>query len=195
MKKIFKSDFAPVLFLIAWLSVALVLCATVPGCATRPGKLPNVTERKFYDVETNWVPKLVTVSASDGTRVLITNQEPIYALKPRVETETALRTASGVAGSFWGLGGLASTLVAGAYHLYAQGRNRKVTEALVQGTETALEVIRSTPQGDKLRDKTVDWLQRNQQAVGVLTAVTELVKEVTDNATAQSAAAKIHGSQ
>ncbi len=80
-----------------------------------------------------------------------------------------------------GIGSLAALALGGVYHTYCQARNKKVSAALVQGMETAREVLATTPQGQALDAGLVKWLRDNQKAAGVIGAVAGLVDDVTDN--------------
>jgi hypothetical protein len=103
--------------------------------------------------------------------------------------------AAGSLGGLFGFGGLAGLVLGAVYHIYAQLRNRKVTAALVQGTETVLEVLRTTPQGEQLRDRAVSWLQEQQSAAGVVDSVTKLVRVVSDTRAARAAAQEVRDGQ
>ncbi len=90
-----------------------------------------------------------------------------------------------------GVGSLVALALGGLYHVYCQARNKKVSAALVQGVETAREVLATTPQGQALDAALVKWLRDNQKAAGVIEAVAGLVDDVTDNPAAVVAAQEI----
>ncbi len=66
-----------------------------------------------------------------------------------------------------------------------------MSAALVQGVETAREVLATTAQGQALDAGLVKWLRDNQKAAGVIGAVAGLVDDVTDNPAAVVAAQEI----
>ncbi len=79
----------------------------------------------------------------------------------------------------------------GLYHGYRQVRNRKVTEALVQGVETARAILETTPQGQAADAAFVKWLMSHQKEAGVFNTVAGLVDEVSDSAAAKLVAEEI----
>jgi hypothetical protein len=103
-----------------------------------------------------------------------------------------IESLGGVVNTFApGVGSIVALVLGGLYHGYRQLRNRKVTEALVQGVETARAVLETTPQGQAADAEFVRWLKEHQREAGVLVAVAGLVDQVTDNAAARAAAAEI----
>ncbi len=90
-----------------------------------------------------------------------------------------------------GLGSLLALVAGGLYHGYCQVRNRKVTEALVQGVETARAVLTTTPQGQAVDAQFVKWLMEHQKEAGVFSTVSQLVDQVSDNPAARLTAQEI----
>ena len=64
-------------------------------------------------------------------------------------------------------------------------RNRRVNEALVQGVETAREILETTPQCQAADAQFVKWLMEHQKEAGVFTTVAALVDQVSDNPAAR----------
>lgn len=188
------------------------LALLLAGCAMTK---PNAVDRLLYNVQTNWTVAIVTqtntvqqtnlVSVTNVTGQVLTttnvvterqvvtetNQVPTVTLAPKPAVETGIQTGGGILGSFTGWGGLIGTVLLGAYHLYGQVRNKQVAGALVQGLETAREVVRSTPQGQQLAAGLTSYLVRTQGAAGVLGSISDLVGDLTDNGQAKVDAASI----
>ncbi len=74
---------------------------------------------------------------------------------------------------------------------YRQLRNRKVSEALVQGVETARAVLTTTPQGQAADAQFVKWLMEHQKEAGVFATVSGLVDQLSDNPAARLTAQEI----
>ena len=141
-------------------------------------------------VRTNLVPtveaQLVPVWVTNWGTVSYTN------LVERPGALVGIESLGGVVNTFApGVGSIVALVLGGLYHGYRQLRNRKVTEALVQGVETARAVLETTPQGQAADAEFVRWLKEHQREAGVLVAVAGLVDQVTDNAAARAAAAEI----
>ena len=62
---------------------------------------------------------------------------------------------------------------------------------LVQGVETAREVLTTTPQGQAADAQFVKWLMEHQKEAGVFATVSELVDQVSDNPAAKMVAQEI----
>jgi hypothetical protein len=165
-----------------------LLALTLTACA--PNRPPSGLERALYTVETNYVSSVLPQVLSNGTVVAITNQVPVYRLVPSAGTEAALQGVGFGVGSVFGLGGVLSAVLAGLYNLYASARNRKVTRALVQGTETVLEVLKAAPEGSTLRERAVTWLETQQKAAGVVEEIAKAVRNV-DTRSARAAAQEV----
>ena len=90
-----------------------------------------------------------------------------------------------------GIGSIISLALGGLYHGYRQVRNRKVNEALIQGVETAREIMATTPQGQAADDQFVKWLMEHQKEAGVFATVSGLVDTLTDNPAAKMTAQEI----
>ena len=66
-----------------------------------------------------------------------------------------------------------------------------MTEALIQGVETARAVLTTTPQGQAADTQFVKWLMEHQKEAGVFTTVTGLVEQLSDNPAARMTAQEI----
>lgn len=168
--------------LIAVTALFLTACA--------PTRVPSGIERALYTVETNYVTSVLPQVLTNGTVVAVTNQVPVYRLVPSPSTAAAIQGVGFGVGSLFGLGGVLSALLAGLYNVYASARSKKVTAALVQGTETVLEVIRTAPNGSALRDQAVAFLEKQQQAAGVVETIAKAVQAV-DTRSARTAAQEV----
>ena len=150
----------------------------VSGYVTREAVATNLV----LAVMTNLVP------------VFYTNivQVPITNLVARPEALAAMDAVGSVVNTFApGIGSIMALAMAGLYHGYRQVRNRKVTEALVQGIETARAVLTTTPQGQAADAQLVKWLMDHQKEAGVFTTVSGLVEQLSDNPAARLTAQEI----
>ncbi|MCX6890767.1 MAG: hypothetical protein NTX51_04500, partial [Verrucomicrobia bacterium] len=150
----------------------------VSGYVTREAVATNL----LLAVMTNLVP------------VFYTNivQVPITNLVARPEALAAMDAVGSVVNTFApGIGSIVALAMAGLYHGYRQVRNRKVTEALVQGIETARAVLTTTPQGQAADAQLVKWLMEHQKESGVFTTVSGLVEQLSDNPAARMTAQEI----
>jgi hypothetical protein len=141
-------------------------------------------------VATNFVTAVVT----NLVPVFFTNmvQVPVTNLVARQEALAAMEAAGAVVNTFApGIGSIVALAMAGLYHGYRQVRNRKVTEALIQGVETARAVLTTTPQGQAADVQLVKWLMDHQKEVGVFTTVSGRVEQLSDNPAARLTAQEI----
>lgn len=154
----------------------------------------NLTGAVSSSVEREPVTNLVTVTLTNTVPVFETNlvQVPVTNL---VASPAALATigAIGAVGDTYlpGIGSMIALLLGGLYHGYRQVRNRKVNEALVQGVETAREILETTPQGKAADAQFVKWLMEHQKEAGVFTTVANLVDNLSDNPAAKLTAQEI----
>lgn len=140
---------------------------------------------------------LSTVVSYQTNLVVITNQVPSYTLTPSA-------TATGVAGVAGTLGNIAApgmgTLITGGLlgllSIFLGFRNRQmngqndvlsqISSTLVQTIETAKELLPKAQQ-----DAFTTWMIKNQATAGVITQVSQIVKDSTSNAEAKVAADEI----
>jgi hypothetical protein len=141
-------------------------------------------------VATNFVTALVT----NLVPVFMTNfvQVPVTNLVAKPEVEAAIGATGSIVNTFApGIGSIVALALGGLYHGYRQVRNRKVSEALVQGVETARAVLTTTPQGKAADAQFVKWLMDHQREAGVFSTVSDLVESVSDNPAARMTAQEI----
>jgi len=119
-------------------------------------------------------------------------QVPVTNLVAMPEVLATIEAAGSVTNTFLpGVGSILALALAGLYHGYRQVRNRKVTEALVQGVETARAVLTTTPQGQAADAQFVKWLMEHQKEAGVFATVSGLVDQLSDNPAARLTAQEI----
>lgn len=203
------------------IAVLALSAATLIGCAsTTPTKL----EQKLFDIQTNIVEVVKTNTVFKTNYVVQTVQNIIplptgsvtnytvitnavavpiqlpatnyiesYAFKPN-ETAATIQTTGGMIGSFFGAGGLVTTLLGGIFSAWAAWRSRKngqTAVALSQIIETGSEVLKSLPQGAAYDAAWKSWMQAHQAETGTIQNVLKILQNVTDNSTAQKAAKEI----
>lgn len=150
-------------------------------------------------VQTNSVTNAVGVMVPQ--MVLVTNPVPITVPVVAFETQhveipqlvpgkgqEAATGIAGLVGGFFGVGGLATTLIGGLFGGWMKMRNRALagqatTAGVVNGVltsniETMLQVLEETPQGKPLRDQVVKWLAQHHDQVGVAEQVASEVAQV-----------------
>ena len=150
----------------------------VSGYATREPVATNMVAT----VLTNFVP------------VFYTNlmQVPVTNLVAKPEALATIEATGSIVNTFApGIGSILALALGGLYHGYRQVRNRRVTEALVQGVETARAVLTTTPQGQAADAQFVKWLMEHQKHAGVFTTVSALVDQLSDNPAAKMTAQEI----
>ncbi|MEI8082717.1 MAG: hypothetical protein WCI74_12820, partial [Actinomycetes bacterium] len=125
-----------------------------------------------YAVREPVATNMVTAIVTNIVPVFMTNlvQVPVTNLVARPEALAAMEAMGSVVNTFApGIGSMVALALAGLYHGYRQVRNRRVTEALVQGIETARAVLTTTPQGQAADAQLVKWLMDHQKEAGVFT--------------------------
>src|SRR5262249_23523375 len=121
-------------------------------------------------------------------------QLPVTNLVARQEALATISAAGSIVNTFLpGVGSIVALALGGVYHTYRQMRNRRGSEALIQGVETARAVLTTTPQGQAADAAFVKWLMEHQKAAGVFGTVSDLVDQVSDNPAARLAAEEIAG--
>jgi hypothetical protein len=137
---------------------------------------------------------MVAAVVTNVVPVFMTNivQVPVTNLVERPEAIAAISATGSIVNTFFpGVGSIVALALGGLYHGYRQVRNRKVNEALIQGVETAREVLATTPQGQAADAQFVRWLMQNQKEVGVFTTITSLLEQLGDNPAAKLTAEEI----
>jgi len=150
----------------------------VAGYAVREPVATNM----FTAVVTNFVPVFMT----NVVHIPLTN------LVAKPEALATIEATGSVVNTFApGIGSIVALALGGLYHGYRQLRNRKVSEALIQGLETARAVLTTTPQGQAADAQFLRWLMDHQKEAGVFSTVSQLVDQLTDNPAAKMAAQEI----
>jgi len=160
------------------LYVTNAVSGAVAGYATREPVATNMVTA----VVTNFVP------------VFYTNivQVPVTNLVAKPEALATIEATGSIVNTFApGIGSILALALGGLYHGYRQLRNRRVTEALVQGVETARAVLTTTPQGQAADAQFVKWLMEHQKEAGVFSTVSGLVDQLSDNPAAKMTAQEI----
>ena len=137
---------------------------------------------------------LVTAVVTNFVPVFCTNvvQVPVTNLVAKPEALATIEATGSIVNTFApGIGSILALALGGLYHGYRQLRNRRVTEALVQGVETARAVLTTTPQGQAADAQFVKWLMEHQKEAGVFTTVSVLVDQLSDNPAAKMTAQEI----
>jgi hypothetical protein len=158
--------------------VTNAITGSVSGFATREPVATNLVAA----VVTNFVPVFMTNMV----------QVPVTNLVAKPEAVAAVDATGSIINTFMpGIGSIVALALGGLYHGYRQVRNRKVSEALIQGVETARAVLTTTPQGQAADAQFVKWLMEHQKEAGVFTTVSELVEQLSDNPAARMTAQEI----
>ncbi len=215
--------------------VLFPVCLLV-GCSLfgNGASAPNAVESKFFDINTNLVPRvsqvtnivpvyqtnivvltygvtntttkevtpvqvtnLVTQTTYATNIQTVTNVVPMYQMTPG-STAKAAETIGGMVGAPFGVGGLITTGLAGAFGLYSSLRNKalagtatlanQASGALAQNIETLMEVLKTTPQGQALQPLIQNYLVKHQTEAGVIQTVATIVDNTVDNAAAKQSA-------
>jgi hypothetical protein len=180
----------------------LVSLLFILGCKSGP---PTAIERSLFNVQTNYTPSIIlvtnTVTVTNEAKIpvqvpvtnFVTNLVAQYIYTPNTNAATVAETG-GAIGSLFGVGGIASTALAGLFGLWAQMRSSKANKTsavLAQIIETGGEILKTTPQGAQLADRWKTWMISHQAEQGVISQVTGLVANVVDNQDARDVAAKL----
>jgi hypothetical protein len=190
------------------LVLVILVTAGLSGCGTLDRAYKQEvtwTNAPVVHVVTNTVVETRTIVDPAGTNVVtefVTNfvpvfytnlvQVPLTNLVARPEALASIEGTGAVINAFMpGIGSVVALALGGLYHGYRQIRNRKVNEALVQGVETAREILTTTPQGQAADAQFVKWLMEHQKEAGVFATVSGLVDELSDNPAARLTAQEI----
>lgn len=187
-----------------WLLTFILIL--VAGCSTtqRP---PSALEQHFFNVETNTVPIVIVQTnivwltndagavLATNTTILRTNQAETYAFTPNERADAVTQIGRAV-GSPFGVGELVGMGLAALFGLYGTLRSRKANKTaavLAQIIETGRAVLQSTPQGQQLDERWVQWMQRHQAEAGVMQEVIALLAKVVDTDSAKGVATDLVG--
>jgi hypothetical protein len=176
--------------------LASILPLIVIGCAgTRP---PSKTEQTFFTVTTNFYPvvvpvtNLLVITNEAGTKwetniVYKTNFVEGYNFEANTNAAAVVETGTAI-GNFFGVGGIAGTILAALFGIYAKMRSNtafKTAGLLAQVIEAGRKILATTPQGQKLETEWVAWMSKQQTEAGVILEVAKLLKTVVNNESAQ----------
>lgn len=181
---------------------------------------PTAFERKFFDIQTNYVPIFVlttnTIQLTNtfiqfqtnqiGQIVLHTNELiiPVHSLVTVTQiheqydltVKDSTKTGASVAGAganlvIPGSGGAVAGILIGLAGAWAKLRSSKKTNvALAQNVETALEFIETVPGGSKYTSAIKQFMQKDQAEQGVEKGVKAARAEV-DNLKAKASVGAI----
>lgn len=173
----------------------LSLCLVVGCAATKP---PSKVEQTFFTVTTNFYPvvvpvtNLLVITNESGTKwetnvVYKTNFVEGYDFQANTNAAAVVETGTAI-GNFFGVGGIAGTILAALFGLYAKMRSNtafKTAGLLAQVIEAGRKILATTPQGQKLESEWVAWMSKQQTEAGVILEVAKLLKTVVNNESAQ----------
>lgn len=204
--------------------VTLGMCIfTVAGCSVigRNPSPPTALEAKFFDFETNSVPRMVTVTntvlqtnmvtvttTNELNQIIprfveqvvpvpqivnLTNWHDDITYTPKASTTAAIQTAGTIGNAVYpGVGGIIVGVLGGIAAAWGKLRGAKKTNGvLVQNVQAAREVLKTVPGGDKLDLAFTSFIQKHQNEVGVAGNVADLIKEFVNSAESREAAGEI----
>lgn len=174
--------------IITMLSLALLV-----GCSTTdPQRPPSQSELKFFDVTTNYVPR---VTVDPATQQPVTNIEPSYVFKPNALSQQTSETVGSVVGlGIPGWSALATALVSGIFGVWGTRRSRQANasaETLAQIIETGQQVLLTAPNGAELAAQWKAWMIKHQAETGTIADVSKLVANYVDTDEARKVAEQI----
>lgn len=208
---------------IAAICASLVLVWALTGCkffGADPAP-PTAFERKFFDVQTNFIPVFVlqtnTISLTNtviqfqtntvGQIVLHTNELIIpvhsivtvtqiheaYTVTPNANATTGANVVGAIGNAVApGAGGLVTGLITAGLLAWGKLRSSKKTNTtLVQGTETLLELIQALPNGSQNVSAAKQFLRTDQEDAGVRERIKDILKNDIDKGDAKVAAVEI----
>ena len=144
----------------------------------------------------------VTAPVYTTNLVVVTNQVASYTLTPG-GTATAVAGGAGVVANLAapGIGTLVTGGILGLLSIFLGFRNRQMNGqndvlsqaagVLAQTIETGRALMSTTPQGQKAADAFTQWMITNQAQTQTIGAITQIVKDSTNNVQAQAAANQI----
>jgi hypothetical protein len=180
---------------------------------------PSKTEAKFFDIETNVIPQIVTRTNTITTTNIVnvpsptgvpmfqtnfvtatnivtqTNQVEEYTYTPKSATVGAIQTVGQATAPFTaGWGTIISSALVGLYGLWAHLRSTKkgdTAAALTQEIEAVRDFILTLPQGTQIDTAVTKFMQQHQMEAGVAQEVLGLIKGNTSDPTVVGVAAQL----
>lgn len=189
------------------LIVLLALPIFIAGCVG-PQSAPTAWEQKFFDVETNYAPKIVVVTntvvkpdpvtqipVTNYTVVLATNNIPEYVFSRNTNADETANLVGNILNiAAPGIGSIFVAAIGGLFGLYGTLRSRKSNQtaaALAQIIETGDQVLLSLPNGPALAEQWKAWMVKHQAETGTIAQAANLVANIVDTEDARKAAAQI----
>ena len=175
------------------IKLAIFLAAIIPLISISCVGAPTDIEKKLFDVKTISVPVVTwSTNIEDGTAVITaeTNFYEAFDFTPGETAGAIVETGTNI-GNFFGVGGIAGTLLSAIFGIWAKLRsntNRKTAAILAQIIEAGRKVMTTTPQGQKVEGEWVKWMSKHQTEAGVVLEVSKLLKQVVDRESAQMVA-------
>jgi hypothetical protein len=170
------------LFPFSIFAASAALAATlVAGCASNKSAQPNSLDRALFTFQTNNIPVVTATTNAAGAVTLLTNNVPVVTLgdlKPAVKD--TVTTGGAIAGLYTPWAGFGTAGLLGLLAIYREARNRNTSAALVQGLETARQLLSTTDQGKELLAKYNAWAVDHQRELGVIMQVGSLVDKYAD---------------
>lgn len=123
---------------------------------------------------------------------LVTNLVAAYDYTPKQSVKEGVGVGGGILNTFFpGVGGLISTAVVGALGLWGRYRSRKAGAALVQGVETAREIIKRISTDPTIDTRIKEFLIDHQKELGAFELVSDYVEKFRDKPAAKEDAQEI----
>lgn len=155
--------------------------------------------------KTNEVGVPVPVFVTNSTSIVTyqTNLVPQYVLTGPNPTAMGVAQVAGTVSNLGapGIGTVVTGGILGLLSIFLGFRNRQMSGqndalsqaagVLAQTIETGRELMAKTSRGQQAADAFTTWMIKNQAATGVISQITQIVKDSTDNVQAQTAANEI----
>ena len=179
------------------LSIILLACLGIVSCAAfKNGAPPTKFESGLYNVTTNYVPVVTTVTNPPtvaGQPPVVTtqtNQQPTYTYSPGpvlkdVETGVSLIPGYGTLASL----GICALTTLWGYLRSTKNYNTGVN--LAQSIETIREFLKALPNGTTYDAALTAWLQNNQAQTGSVTSVIQMLENDVSSNDAKIAAQQL----
>lgn len=203
--------------LFATTNVPMVTVHNFTNIVTVTNIVPQVKEQVVTVTRTNEIGMVVPQYLTNTVTVLQTNvveeKKVVPAgttvMVPQLIGRTAtgdgvIGTATGIAG-LWGLGPIVGLVLSGGFNWWQRARNQALAAAytgatesanaanqagavLVQGTETLLEVLNKTPQGQAVLPSIKNFLRTHQLETDTAEMIAQFIDAHVDNEAARDAA-------